>query len=240
MRRRPGGFTLIEFGIVLGIAILLMTAISVTINGSMAAARTQRTGEELVTLSRVGVTALRRGAIPNPATGAWSYRATGGATVPLSANAPLCYDLSRVQGQAARPCPGAGVAGPAWSAPYVTASSVPAGSPLLTVLGGANLAANSGYNPWCLPYVICLYPARAEVVTCVPVNDAAGAGLESAMRCGTCPMTSPITSEPTACVLTALPAYSNDLPAVRMSYLPEDYTYLTLPTVYDATVRASP
>ncbi len=222
-RRAPRGFTLIELGIVLGIAIFLTTAVAVTIKGVTQSARTQRTGDELTTLSRVAVTALKRGLVQDPALGTWSFRTTGGAaTAPLSANTPLCYDLSRVQGAGSPNCPGSTAPGPNWSAPYYSSiNALPAGSPILSVLGGTTLSANGGYNPWCLPYVICLYPMRAEVLTCVPRDDLDANGLESAMRCGPCNLTGP-SGEDTACVLLGATAFNQSLPAVRMSFDPDE------------------
>ena len=214
--RTPRGFTLLELGIVIGIGIFLTTAIAVSIKGMTQAARTQRTGDELSTLSRTAVVALKRGLTPNPATGGWQFRTTGTTNVPVSANAPVCYDLTRAPGASPVTC-----AVTTWRAAYVTPSAIPAGSPVLEALGGSTLTANGGYNPWCLPYDICLYPMRAEAVTCVPTDDLASSGLESTLQCGACNMKT-ANDEPTTCVLIASSPFSQALPAARMSYLPDE------------------
>ncbi len=219
-RRSPKGFTLIELGIVIGIAIFLAVAVVATLTGSIQAARVQRTGDELVTLSRAAVVAIKRG-LTSTVAGTWQFRTTGTLTVPVTNVAPICYDLTRAAGRVAN-CPGINAPGPTWSAAYAPAGQLPAGSPILEALGGSTLTANGGYNPWCLPYVVCIYPSRAEVLTCVPSNDVDANGLESVMRCGPCGTPVPATSEATSCVLRSVSPFSQALPAAKMSYLPDE------------------
>lgn len=243
-RRTPRGFTLVELGIVIGIAIFLTLAVAVTIKGFTQSARTQRTGEELATLSRVAVTALKRGLVREAIPGTWSFRTTGGAgSTPFTANTPLCYDLSRSPGGNPN-CPGTSTAGANWSAPYYSpVNAIPGGSPLLSALGGSTQMANNGYNPWCLPYVICLYPARAEVLTCVPTDDLDATGLESAMRCGTCTTPIPGTNEPASCVLFAASSFSQAMPAAALSFDADEPGVApggpALPAVYITTPRTA-
>ncbi|MHB8872379.1 MAG: pilus assembly FimT family protein [Myxococcaceae bacterium] len=225
--RRARGYTLLELGIVLGVIFILMGAVVALTSGFYNTARSMRTGSELSSLARAAADALRRNLVvvgPN-----YEFRPiNGGAgTVPLNPLVPRCYNLSSVNPT----CPATGGAGAAWSGPdpYDGALPVPAGSPLLAALGGTSVYGN-GFNAWCEPYVACLYPFRVEVVTCVPVN-VASAGLVGAVKCGTCGAPSPLTGEPTACVLVSVPTFARGRDHLDYSYSPELFQGdgLTLP-----------
>lgn len=233
-----------ELGIVLGVSLLLMTALVATIKGVTDTARSQRTGEEMASIANAGVQGLKRGLVQDLATNSYSFRIAGGAaTAALSWGTPLCYDLSRVSGAAPAACRASGAPGPNWNASYTGAANpIPSNSPLMPFFGGGGRVYGNGYNAWCLPYVVCLFPHRVDVVTCVP-RDAVGAvGLESAMSCGACATPSPVTNEPTQCVLQSVSAWSDAKAQTNLSYSPEEPgiapgKVLLLPP-YDPTPRA--
>lgn len=240
--RRPG-YTLLELSIVMGLAILLTTAIAVTIKGLTDAARCYRTGQDLTGLAGAAAAALKRNLVVQklPMV-SWSFRASNsGAPLPIGANQPLCYDLTRVQGRMVSDCPSLGAPGPNWSAfSYPPVNPLPADSPLLSLLGGG-AGYGSGYNPWCLPYVACFYPFKVEIVTCVPDGQVNAAGLESALRCGACNTPSPLTNETTSCVVFGASALNQSSTQAALSYAPDepgiDPSKTLILGPYDSTIR---
>lgn len=222
---RRHGYSLLELGIVLGVAIIILTAIAATMKGANGAARAQRTGDELFSISRAAAAALKRNLVADPVNpGVFRFRPTGAAaSVFFSNTAPLCYDLSRAPNSTPL-CPTSGAAGAPWSnlAYYPTVSPVPAGSPLLAVLGGGTTVYGNGYNAWCEPFVVCLYPSRAEVLTCVPVDDVGSAGLAGTVACGACTEPSPVTGEPTRCILTSTAVFHRESAQFKYSYAADD------------------
>ncbi len=237
MRRR--GFTLLELGIVLGVAIIMLTAIAATMKGANQGARSERTGKELFSISRSAAAALKRNLVidrQNP--GLFRFRPTGAAaSVPLSGTAPLCYDLSRAPNAAAL-CPATGNAGAPWSnfTYFPTVSAVPAGSPLLAMFGGGSTVYGNGFNAWCEPFVVCLYPTRAEVLTCVPQDELGSAGFAGALDCGACTAPTPLTGEPTRCLLVSTPVFHRESAQFKYSYAADDpSTVQSLPPLFTDT-----
>lgn len=235
MRRRHG-FSLLELGIVLGVAVILLTALAATMKGANQSARSQRTGDELFAISRSAAAALKRNLVidrVNP--GLFRFRPTGAAaSVPITNAAPLCYDLSRAPNAAAT-CPSSGAPGAAWSnlAYFATVSPVPNGSPLLSMFGGGSTVYGGGFNAWCEPYVVCLYPGRAEVLTCVPMDDLGSAGFAGTVQCGDCTAPSPVTGEVTRCIMASTPVFNRSSGQFKYSYAADDPTTVqTLPPIF--------
>lgn len=190
-RRRQRGFTLLELGIVLGMASILLTGAAVLGSGAFRAAKNQRAAEELKNVAQSAATALARGlVVTRPAwAAAPSYQFEGPNTLNSNpAVAPLCFDLSRAALD--RSCASAtGQGASAWP-------GVAAPPPINEAAGLGHVRAafgsvmpNNGFNVFCQPYMVCFRPHSAEVRTCVPAKEAnairVGAG---ASRCAlSCP-----------------------------------------------------
>lgn len=219
-----------ELGIVLSVIGVLLATIAVSTVGMYRAARAQRTGRELSELSKAAADALRRNLVVSPGP-IYSYKYNGVNSVQVSASTPVCYDLTRFGGSN-RICTVTGRVEQAWSSPYAAMQPVPPGSPLLAMLGGGRIYSN-GFSAWCMPYAVCLYPFRAEVLTCVPPDDINAVGLAGAQRCGTCGTRSPVSNEPTVCVLVASSTFRGDAATqLRFSYAPQLYDFPTPPATY--------
>ncbi|MCA2977180.1 MAG: type II secretion system protein [Myxococcaceae bacterium] len=235
--RRAGarGYTLLEFGIVLGvIGVLLGTAV-VSMQGMFSVARSSRTGDELWGLATAAGHALSRGRRINPVSRAVSFEPGAGlAPVVLGPTTPLCYDLSQVEGRTST-CRES--ASPATWGGGRAALRTPSGASVLTFVGGGGGYGN-GYNPSCMPYVVCFYPARVDVMTCVPEDDVGSAGLESTITCGPCSTLSPITNERTVCVSASRPALSGASTASAKSYQPAEFNR-TIPGLFNPKLVAS-
>lgn len=232
--RAERGFSLLELGIAVAAIAILIAALGATTSGAWRAARSERTGSELASLARATADALKRDLVVQPPPGAglpptYAFN-VGGLSIPLDNAAPLCFDLTRRPGGSRR-CPANDpkntTDGADWSG--FAAQELPANSPILEMLGGQ--MQNNGFNPWCEPYVACLYPRRAEVLTCVPPEELNSAGLSSAGRCGACATPSPLTGEATVCVLASVPAFSQAQARLRLSY--SDMLMFDLPNFID-------
>ncbi len=232
--RRARGYTLLELGIVLAVSIIFMTAVAAASSGFFRAARALRTGDELNALARAAAHALSRNLVPQGGLN-FQFRFDGAGLLPITNTAPLCYDLSRFP-TSTGVCAATGAVGTSWAsgvyANVANVSAVPAGSPLLAMAGGNRVYSN-GFNAWCEPYVACLYPNRAEVLTCVPQADVDSAGLAGAATCGTCgaDAVAPVGGGPTVCVMVSVPTLGRDITQLRFSYSPG--TFPALPPVFN-------
>lgn len=179
-RRRQRGFTLLELGIVLGMASILLTGAAVLGTGAFRAAKNQRSAEEIKNVAQSAATALARGLVViRPG---WSaapiYQFEGPNNLSSDpAIQPLCFDLSRAAPDrrcATRTGQGA--------APWAGAQAPP---PINEAAGLGHVRAafgnsmpNNGFNVFCQPYMVCFRPHSAEVRTCVPRGE------ENAIRVG--------------------------------------------------------
>jgi len=218
--RTDRGFSLLELGVALGVMSILLAAVGTTAGAFFRAARADRTGTELDALARVTADTLQRSLViqppPGPGLPPTYMMRQGAALVTLDNGAPRCFDLSRLAGSDRR-CPPNnedGALGADWT--NFAADPLPANSPLLALLGGQ--MQGNGFNPWCEPYVACFYPRRAEVLTCVPAEEVNSAGLADTGRCGACSTPSPLTGEPTVCVLASVPAFSQNQVRLSLSH----------------------
>lgn len=229
-RQLQVGYTLMELGIVMSVVGVLLAVVVVSSAGMYRSARAQRTGGELADMARAAADALRRNLVVAPGP-VYNFRSDGVNPQQISATTPACYDLSRFPGST-RLCPTTGAVGPTWNSPYAAMQPVPAGSPLLSMLGGSKIYGN-GFTAWCTPFAVCLYPFRAEVLTCVPANDLGAAGLSGAQRCGACGTISPVSNEPTVCVLVSVSTFKgNATGQLQFSYSNDLYTLPRPPPVY--------
>ena len=213
------GYTLLELSIVIGLAILLTTAIAAAIQGSMTAARTHRTGQEMSGLAGAAAATLKRNLTGD--TSGWFFNGA-----PFSVKTPLCYDLA--QGT----CP-SGTGLPWQNTYYSGISKAPPNFPLLALLSGQGYG--KGYNPWCVPYVACLYPTRAEIVTCVPNDEVGAIGLESALDCGTCNV-----MNDARCVLLGTSAFNLSTAQSRLSLATDELDKAGSTDAYDMTPDTFP
>jgi prepilin-type N-terminal cleavage/methylation domain-containing protein len=218
--RRDRGYTLLELGIAMAVILILLAAVATTSSGAFRSARAERTGAELDALTRVAANALKRNLVVQPSPGVglpptYLFRFDGVTSLALDNAAPLCFDLSQFPGSTRQCPPGSGRVGPTWSGGFAVRQT-PAGSPIVALLGGR--LQNNGFNAWCEPYVACFYPHRVEVFTCVPTDDRTSGGLVGTSPCGDCTSPSPVTDEPTSCVFASVPAFSQTLARLRVSY----------------------
>ena len=235
LRPHRAGYTLIELGIVMSVVGVLLAVVVVSTTGMFRSARALRTGGELDSMSRAAANALRRNLVVSPGP-TYAFKFDGVNSQQLTAVTPVCYDLSRFP-NSTRICPSTGTVGPVWSSPYAAVQQVPAGSPLLSMLGGTRIYGN-GFNAWCTPYAVCLYPFRAEVITCVPANEVSAAGLGAAQPCGPCGTVSPVSNEPTLCLVVGSSTFQGDATA-QLKYSYSDYLY-TFPKPVSGWMNSSP
>lgn len=234
-RRRVRGYSLLEFGIVLGVIGILLSTVVVLAQGMLAVARTRRAGNELWGIAEAASHSLARGRRFDPASGLVSFQPGPGlAPVGLGPTSPLCFNLAQVQGLPST-CRETGAASDAWGGQRA-AGQTPTTASILDFLGGGS-GYGGGYNPSCLPYVVCFYPARVDVMTCVPASDVGGVGLESTIGCGPCNTRSVLTDESTVCLLASSPALHSSAGNALQSYLPSEFTRTIPPTF---TPRTTP
>jgi prepilin-type N-terminal cleavage/methylation domain-containing protein len=221
--RRARGFTLLELGVVIGVMAILMAGISVTTARYFSNAKAERMSRELDGLLLASATALQGVSAPNYQ---FFY---DGLSPSLDAVAPTCFDLSQGVGTPVSDCSAAGVHD--WNSagfPIPVRNPVNANTnPILLMFGGKK--ANSGYNPWCVSYVICLRRNRVEVAACVPKDDAKASGLTRFNSCGPCSAVVPGSGERTECVFGTRSAgsiasnvrlsYDNGLVTTNLPYL---------------------
>lgn len=205
-----------ELGIVISVISVLLTTVVVSTTGMFRSARVYRTGGEMNQMARAAADALRRNLRIDPGGPSFLFFADGVNPRPLTATTPACYDLSRFPGST-RICQTTNQVGPIWQSPYAPVQPVPAGSPLLALLGGNKVYSN-GFNVWCMPYAVCLYPFRAEVLTCVPQDDTNGPAFAGAQPCGVCPTASPVTNERTSCLVISVPLTHRGIASPKYSY----------------------
>lgn len=227
IRSPTRGYSLVELGLVMSVGIILVTAAAVSSRVAMEGARIKRTTEELDGLSRATAAALHRGlqtAPGAPGVGTALQRPFTYLGQPL----PRCYDLAQSSPGVAPRCPDNGAAVPGWSpaagVPLQPLANELPGSPLRVILTGGS-SQPGGFNAWCLPYIVCLFGPRVDVLTCVPVDDTGvGPVLQSVTQCGAagCPL-SPLTGEQTTCVVASAASVSAASDRLRFSYPPESY-----------------
>ena len=219
--RRDRGFSLLELGIVIAVGAIFAAAAAATAAGFYQTARSARTGNELAGLATAGANALKRQLVVSvaPGTSGPNYSYTLGG-VPITATAPQCYDLH------SGICPTTNAAGPGSFVPAGYPAPQPVSATLIAMMTANSTSIyNNGYNAWCEPYVICLFPARADVLTCIPNSSLNSAGLESTASCGACAGTpNPVTNEATSCVMASASALTKS--GANFSYAYSDYTYI--------------
>ncbi|MGI5864984.1 MAG: PulJ/GspJ family protein [Myxococcales bacterium] len=176
------GFSLLEVGIVMGVASVLLSAVAVLGAGQIANARNERIGIELQSFARMGASAWLRGVNQGVFDFGW----------PLGTERPACFDLARSTPNCPNPVRMGGTA-------FNT-------STLLAQLFTTN-PPNGGFNPYCVSYQICLFQNRAEARTCVPESARALAGGNLCYPTAACPSAT-IDGERAFCVSAAVtPAF---------------------------------
>lgn len=232
------GFTLLETGIVIGLMLLLATLLYISARSRLENAQIERAQEELGLLSRLGAMELKRG-LSKDSMGRWIYKAAPGlAGTVIEASSPLCYNLAQVQGKNMAECQsltfsrGTPPWNSTWNVRYQTAlpTALPANATLLSSLGTGQYAANQGYNPWCMPYVLCFFPYRVEVLTCVPQTFDETLS-SSSLSCGDCTQPIPGTKLPSRCVVKARALTKS------LSISAQEPT-VTLPNLYESAPKA--
>jgi type II secretory pathway pseudopilin PulG len=134
-RRRVRGYSLLEFGIVLGVIGILLSPVVVLAQGMLAVARTRRAGSELWGIAEAASHALARGRRFDPASGLVSFQPGPGlAPVGLGPTSPLCFNLAQVQGLPST-CRETGAASDAWGGQRA-AGQTPTTASILDFLGG--------------------------------------------------------------------------------------------------------
>jgi prepilin-type N-terminal cleavage/methylation domain-containing protein len=235
---RPArGFSLLELGIVLAVAAILTLAAASTATGFYQNARDLRTSNEMTAMATAGANAVKRGLsiqVGSSFAGTTYTYSLGQGFVPggpISNLAPQCYDLH------AGPCTITGSAGPAAFVPagYPAPTPVTLNNPIVTMMSpgavtSVNGVYNNGYNAWCEPYVVCVFPARADVITCVPTADVNTVGLQTLAQCGACPAgnKSPVTQDTQmSCVIASASATTKS--DSSFAYSVRDFTYTPTP-----------
>ncbi|HCF59859.1 MAG TPA: hypothetical protein DFS52_17930 [Myxococcales bacterium] len=146
------GFSLLEVGVVLGVASVLLTAVAVLGAGQIKNAKNERIGIELQSFAQIGASAHLRGVQRNLGIATFDAAAWN-----LGPNQSVCFDIAGNQpNNNCAPAATAKMGGQRFSA-----------SPVLTQLL-TDTPPNGGYNPYCVSYEICLFENRAEARTCVP------------------------------------------------------------------------
>jgi type II secretory pathway pseudopilin PulG len=194
------GFTLLEAGVVIGVAAILMTIIATSATARINNARNDRVALELQGFARSGATAWLRGIqIDQGPPMAFKYQEMNGLTPgPLDTLPDIgtgtCFDLSMA---GSKFCDPAGTI--AGSNPWGGATA-PDSNILNAFAGGPP---NNGYNPYCGSYEICMYSHRVEARTCVPQSAKEQASATGSVCSFACQQL-PNNTEPLACIVSSI------------------------------------